>query len=47
VDDQSVYCDGAAVLGMRTYLIQRDASLGDGVSTDGHTLIPDLTTLLA
>ena len=47
VDDQSVYCDGAAALGMRTYLIQRDASLGDGVSTDGHTLIPDLAALLA
>jgi len=47
VDDQAVYCDGAAALGMRTYLIQRDASLGDGVSTDGHTLIPDLAALLA
>ena len=47
VDDQSVYCDGAAALGMRTYLIQRDASLGDGVSTDGHTLITDLAALLA
>jgi HAD superfamily hydrolase (TIGR01509 family) len=47
VDDQSVYCDGAAALGLRTYLIQRDASLGDGVSTDGHTLIPDLAALLA
>jgi HAD superfamily hydrolase (TIGR01509 family) len=47
VDDQSVYCDGAAALGMRTYLIQRDASHDDGVSTDGHTLIPDLAALLA
>jgi HAD superfamily hydrolase (TIGR01509 family) len=47
VDDQSVYCDGAAALGLRTYLIQRDASLGGGVSTDGHTLIPDLAALLA
>lgn len=47
VDDQSIYCDGAAALGMRTYLIQRDASQGDGVSTDGHTLIPDLAALLA
>src|SRR6266545_4566616 len=47
VDDQSVYCDGAAALGMRTYLIQRDSSRGHGVSTDGHTLIPDLAALLA
>jgi len=47
VDDQSIYCDGAAALGMRTYLIQRDPSRGDGVSTDGHTLIPDLAALLA
>jgi len=47
VDDQSVYCDGAAALGMRTYLIQRDPSLGDDVSTDGHTLIRDLAALLA
>ena len=47
VDDQSVYCDGAAALGMRTYLIQRDSSLGDDVSTDGHTLIRDLAALLA
>jgi HAD superfamily hydrolase (TIGR01509 family) len=47
VDDQSVYCDGAAALGMRTYLIQRDPSLSDRVSTDGHTLIPDLAALLA
>jgi putative hydrolase of the HAD superfamily len=47
VDDQSVYCDGAAALGMRTYLIQRDASHRDEVSTDGHTLIPDLAALLA
>lgn len=46
VDDQSVYCEGAAVLGMRTYLIQRDASLGDRVSTDGHTVIPNLAALL-
>jgi HAD superfamily hydrolase (TIGR01509 family) len=47
VDDQSVYCDGAAALGMRTYLIQRDPSRGDGASRDGHTLIPDLAALLA
>ena len=47
VDDQSVYCDGAAALGMRTYLIQRDASYGDEISADGHTLIPDLAALLA
>jgi putative hydrolase of the HAD superfamily len=47
VDDQSVYCDGAAALGMRTYLIQRDASHRHEVSTDGHTLIPDLAALLA
>jgi HAD superfamily hydrolase (TIGR01509 family) len=47
VDDQSIYCDGAAALGMRTYLIQRDPSRGDRVSTDGHTLIPDLAALIA
>jgi hypothetical protein len=32
---------------MRTYLIQRDPWRGDAVSTDGHTLIPDLAALLA
>jgi putative hydrolase of the HAD superfamily len=47
VDDQAVYCDGAAALGMRTYLIQRDPSQDEPAASDGHTLIPDLAALLA
>src|SRR6266511_841645 len=47
VDDQSIYCDGAAALGMRTYLIQRDPSQEEPAASDGHTIIPDLAALLA
>jgi putative hydrolase of the HAD superfamily len=47
VDDQAVYCDGAAALGMRTYLIQRDPSQDEPAASDGHTIIPDLAALLA
>lgn len=47
VDDQSVYCDGAAALGMRTYLIRRDPTHDEPAASDGHTLIPDLAALLA
>lgn len=47
VDDQSVYCDGAAALGMRTYLIHRDPTPDEQAESDGHTLIPDLAALLA
>jgi len=47
VDDQPVYCDGAAALGMRTYLIRRDPSEGDPATSDGQTIIRDLSALLA
>ena len=43
VDDQPDYCDGAAALGIETFLIARD---GDGPSTNGHRAISDLTALL-
>ncbi|MDQ4108104.1 MAG: HAD-IA family hydrolase, partial [Actinomycetota bacterium] len=40
VDDQPVYCDGAAALGIQTYLIDRS---GDGtIDLNGHRVIPDL-----
>lgn len=48
VDDQARYCDGAADLGMATYIVLReDAAPGEGVSqTGGHPMIRDLRTLL-
>ncbi len=47
-DDQARYCDGAAGLGMRTFLVQRDgAAPAEGVSEPrGHRVIPDLRALL-
>ncbi len=49
VDDQLVYCDGASALGLRTFLIVRDAESvqGRATSANGHTLIHDLAPLLA
>jgi putative hydrolase of the HAD superfamily len=45
VDDQPPYCDGAAVLGIETFLIDR---LGDGTpDLDGHRVIRDLWALLS
>ena len=49
VDDQTSYCDGARALGIDTRLIVRDgAQPADGFapSTNGHTVITDLTALL-
>jgi putative hydrolase of the HAD superfamily len=45
VDDQQEYCDGAASIGIQTYLIDRtgDATLDE----NGHRVIRDLRALLA
>ena len=45
VDDQPPYCDGAAVLGIETFLIDRS---GDGTpDLNGHRVIRDLWALLS
>ncbi|HUF59920.1 MAG TPA: HAD-IA family hydrolase [Actinomycetota bacterium] len=45
VDDQPAYCDGAAALGIDTFLIDRS---GDGTpDLNGHRVIRDLQALLA
>lgn len=45
VDDQQEYCDGAASIGIATYLIDRT---GDATpDEDGHRVIGDLRALLA
>ena len=45
VDDQPPYCDGAAVLGIETFLIDRS---GDGTPVlNGHRVIRDLWALLS
>jgi putative hydrolase of the HAD superfamily len=45
VDDQQVYCDGAAALGIQTFLIDRS---GDGTpDLNGHRVIRDLRALLS
>jgi len=45
VDDQPPYCDGAAALGIETFLIDRS---GDGTpDLNGHRVIQDLRTLLS
>jgi putative hydrolase of the HAD superfamily len=45
VDDQPVYCDGAAALGIQTFLIDRS---GDGtLDLNGHRVISDLRALLS
>jgi putative hydrolase of the HAD superfamily len=48
VDDQAGYCDGAAAVGIATFLIlRRDASPVEGVSAPGgHRVIRDLRTLV-
>jgi putative hydrolase of the HAD superfamily len=49
VDDQTAYCDGAAAVGMGTFLIVRPGvePPGDlGPSADGHRVISDLYPLL-
>jgi putative hydrolase of the HAD superfamily len=45
VDDQTQYCDGAAALGIETYLIVRDGEAPPDL--DGHRVISDLRALLA
>jgi len=47
VDDQATYCDGAAALGMRTFLIRRATEPGEAPTADGHPVIHDLVELLA
>jgi putative hydrolase of the HAD superfamily len=45
VDDQPAYCDGAAALGIETFLIDRS---GDGTpDLNGHRVIRDLRELLS
>jgi putative hydrolase of the HAD superfamily len=45
VDDQPAYCDGAAVLGIETFLIDRT---GEGTpDLNGHRVIRDLRALLS
>ena len=45
VDDQPAYCDGAAALGIETFLIDRS---GDGTpDLNGHRVIGDLRALLS
>ena len=49
VDDQTGYCDGARELGIDTRLIVRDGARpaeGFAPTTNGHTVITDLTSLL-
>ena len=48
VDDQARYCDGAAALGIGTFIILRkEASPGEGVSEPGgHRVLRDLRPLL-
>jgi putative hydrolase of the HAD superfamily len=48
VDDQTSYCDGAAAIGMQTYLILRPEEAVEGYPTDaeGYRTIESLTALL-
>ncbi|HJU57476.1 MAG TPA: HAD-IA family hydrolase [Actinomycetota bacterium] len=48
VDDQARYCDGAAALGIGTYIVLRhEAAPGEGVSNAGaHPVLRDLGSLL-
>jgi putative hydrolase of the HAD superfamily len=49
VDDQAWYCDGAAALGLGTYLIARPntrSSPDPPLETNGHAVIRDLAPLL-
>jgi putative hydrolase of the HAD superfamily len=50
VDDQADYCDGARAVGIDTRLIMRRGAHpaeGFAASTDGHSVIHDLATLLS
>jgi putative hydrolase of the HAD superfamily len=49
VDDQAPYCDGAAELGLDTYLIRRANPSNEGPAPNlrGHREIADLTILLS
>jgi putative hydrolase of the HAD superfamily len=48
VDDQARYCDGAAALGIGTFIVlRREAAPGEGVSEPGgHAVLSDLRSLL-
>jgi putative hydrolase of the HAD superfamily len=48
VDDQTSYCDGAAAIGMQTYLILRPEEAAEGYPTDAeaYRTIESLTALL-
>jgi putative hydrolase of the HAD superfamily len=47
VDDQVEYCDGAAALGMQTFLILREEALaGSSIDPNGHRPIETLRPLL-
>ena len=48
VDDQARYLDGAAALGIGTFIVLRhDAAPGEGVSRPGgHAVLRDLRSLL-
>jgi putative hydrolase of the HAD superfamily len=48
VDDQARYCDGAAALGIGTFIVLRhEAAPGEGVSEPGgHAVLRDLRSLL-
>jgi HAD superfamily hydrolase (TIGR01509 family) len=45
VDDQPAYCDGAAALGIATFLIDRSGDMTP--DEDGHRVISDLRALLS
>jgi HAD superfamily hydrolase (TIGR01509 family) len=45
VDDQPAYCDGAAAVGLQTFLIDRSGDTAP--DEDGHRVISDLRALLA
>jgi putative hydrolase of the HAD superfamily len=45
VDDQTAYCDGAAALGIETFLIDRSSD--ETPDPDGHRVIRDLRALLS
>jgi putative hydrolase of the HAD superfamily len=47
VDDQTAYCDGAAALGIDTFLIVRDGEATPPPDLDGHRVISTLRSLLA
>jgi len=48
LDDQARYCDGAAALGIATFIVLRHGTApGEGVSEPGgHAALPDLRSLL-